>query len=379
MKVLLNQQPVDGNGSVSDALKNLPREENEKPVDTKPLENTATDWEDDDETAKPSVEPKQVEEPNNETPNTPNVDIPEDVRGEDFEKILKGETPSSTPSTATNGQPAKRDYTIFREEDRAWAEKLPNAAFDAVKRRLPELYNAANRAEELEKRLQQNNIPESWHQHPNAYLLAPEFQTKQTLYKRAEFEQKHFDKQAIDVENGAETYKMLKGYDAETGEPVFEDVPVPAGTSTGVRNQLLQYSMRSAAVRDGAINELHHLKQNFAQRFESTAGELKQAEKAYFPFFETPTPEHQKLMTEIKAKIPAIYHDHPITPYTVKLGALVRLLSAKLKDTLAQQGTTQARVAQNLRAQDETSRIPAGAVAKGKTVGDVLATWEDEE
>lgn len=363
MKVLLNPTAVSEGSVLNEELKNLPKDTDNKPVDITPLENTADDWENDDVEVKPS----SVE-------TTPSVEAP-DVSGEDIGKLLTDE--SQTPDTPA--LPNKRDYSIFRDEDKQWVEKLPNAAFDAVKRRLPDLYNAVNRAKELEERLQSNQVPESWHQHPQAFLLSPEFRSKQTLYSRAELEHEHFNNQAIEVENGASSYKMLKGYEPETGKPVFEDIEIPPGKNTEVRNRLLQYSMRSATVRDGAVHDLKNLQQTFAQRYEKTANELKEAEKVYFPFFENPTDEYKKMFNDVQSKIPAIYHNHPLMPYTVKLGTLVRLLSNKLKDTMSKQAVIQQRVQQEHNAQDETLTTPAATnVNQGASLQSILEKWEDD-
>ena len=119
-----------------------------------------------------------------------------------------------------------RDYTNFPEAIRPLVKKLPNQVFDFVKELYPKLTKSESDLAEVRGKLAEAEkgivkIPDSYHEHPNAFILDPQFQTTHGNLTKAEFEAQFYTTQLEQLESG-EPIQYLAGYD-KSGNPVYGD------------------------------------------------------------------------------------------------------------------------------------------------------------
>lgn len=145
-------------------------------------------------------------------------DFSEDVTppGQAPEVPSDPDEPIVTGATEEKPQSDARDYSIFDPADAPFLKKVPNGVFNHLKNRLPELYAAAKRVQELENSQKEAS---QFFGHPNGYLLHPDFEKQQVEFTKANFETQFWHEQLKAIKAG-QVYWKLDGYD-EKGEPKF--------------------------------------------------------------------------------------------------------------------------------------------------------------
>lgn len=120
------------------------------------------------------------------------------------DKDTKGAVKPIVPPTNKS-----RDFTGFTQEEAAAGKQMSNEAFEIYKR-------AINSSKELA------SVKESSYlQHPQAYVLSPEFQETRTKLGRAQQEAQYWESQLTGMTENGTDITPLQGWNPQTGEPVY--------------------------------------------------------------------------------------------------------------------------------------------------------------
>lgn len=274
-------------------------------------------------------------------------DANEKILNDKDKEIKEGKDDSIDKSK--QGKPS-RDYSIFKPEDAEFLKATPNQVFDYLKTRLPALYDNEKKSAEYQEqlaKLKEGRLPDSYYEHPNAYMLTPEFEQLSLKSDRVNFEQQHWMEQLERIESG-QPFVELKGYNKQ-GQPVYSE-PREAQSRDKVFAQQTLMAVQQAAM--DIDNKLGSLQQGFGSRHQQDLNLIKEESKKRFPWLS----DEKKLQDEItlddgkkasvksiiekaKSVLPASVRNHPLSDVFGNMYAATLMINqeGKKKDQLIAQ------------------------------------------
>lgn len=295
--------------------------ETKKPEEKKP-----------EEKKEPVVEKKEpeVKKPEEKKPEIKAEEKKEPEAKEEGPNILKGLTEKKAA--------VARDYTGFTEDEVKALKSMSNEAFNYV---APILKSR----KELEKLKDATYL-----QHPESYVLHPEYREKQRLVSQARREATAWQQLLVKIRQGEE-WTPLVGVDPKTGEFVYGEKRKP----TVEDEEQVRMSMnRCLAVEQQTAQALQQLPQQFQQTIQQD-NQLIQAERAKrFDWvanpellkYEVETDGGKKTVQALKEEFTSLfpaYHQRSVgVEVASDLWVALQVMSARLK--LAEQGKAVAEV-----------------------------------
>lgn len=153
-------------------------------------------------TTPPVTQPKPSERSEAKPTTPPTTKVVEQPKA----TTVPAKTTTTTQPTTTDG----RDYTGYTPEEVETLKQMSNPAFNYTVGKLKQL-------KELEGKVKAGN--EVYYQHPQGFMLTPEYNQAITDYQYADFEANHWKKQLLEVKAGR-PWTPLTGYD-KNGNPVY--------------------------------------------------------------------------------------------------------------------------------------------------------------
>lgn len=269
---------------------------------------------------KPQEKPKE----SNKKPD----EIPIEHKQVEESKPVQQELPIDDKSKA----PAKRDFSVFDDEDKEIAKLAPNKTFDLLKERLPKLYafkkQAEDQKQEIEKlkaQLGGKYIPDAWAEHPEAYTLGDEYRQLDGQYRRIDFEVKHWQDQMRALKRG-ESWRTLTGFD-EKGNPILsepiEGTPEHEVAISGAIND-------ASFARQQVLQQANQIKDNFKNIHTQATSVVKDyLIKAVdkLPAEQKPAKEDVELFIK---NIPPQFRGNVMTEVSANLFGVIKKLSGEL-------------------------------------------------
>lgn len=266
------------------------------PVTDKPVEDRRAPDPDD-------FDAIEDETPRSETPTEPEVK-PE----------VKPETPAEPevkePLTFTQ---TTRDYSIFDPADVDALKKLPNAAFNRLRERFVESKKTKDELDALKKEVSSRpKEPTYLYEHPEGYMLQPEFTTLLTQEDQSNQLVNFYQEQLARASEG-EDFQFIN----EQGQ--VQSVKLN-GRVSGKANALLQVELnRYVQMQQQAKLAVQQFQHRYKQGVATVAQQLKQIEDRLFPGFSV-----DKLAPEEKAVYDYAYE---ITPEPLRGSPQTKLLA----------------------------------------------------
>jgi len=302
------------------------------------------------------------------------------------EKVV-AETTKEDENTAdvTPPQPAGRDYSVFEPQDVELMKKLPNHLFNAMKERYTQVKEIATQNAKLNERIKQiesGALPESYVQHPQAYTLSPEYTQAAQLHNQAQFEVGIVEKAINAIEMGL-PYQVLTGYDAQDN-PVFRTVQPKldkdgnALLDIAAKNSYMRVLQQIDRKREGAEQQMHSVKAQFAAKRGSQLTEFQQMQAQTFPVFEKP--EYKQQIDATVAQLPAyLRHDPAVAQFCARGSMLISALHAKIKELQGAQATANTIAADRRAAGPSPAMLASagGGVREDNTNTLSMADWND--
>lgn len=133
---------------------------------------------------------------------------------------------------------------------------------------VPEL---KTQVETLTKQLRDGGVPESWHEHPEAYVLSPEFRAINQEYSRIDFEENFYQQQLAAVKAGSD-WQYIKSYDRATGQPILSEVRKASNQD----DIWLTQTLGKCGVRKGNLEgRISNIQQTFQGQHQQFLGAVK--------------------------------------------------------------------------------------------------------
>lgn len=227
------------------------------------------------------------------------------------------------------GDVARRDYSGFSAEEAAALKQMSNAGFQLASRALKE---------NKELKAQRNDV---FLQHPNAYMLAPEYGETQNLLARVDFEANHYKQQLMKLRRG-EQWTVFQGFDKD-GNPVFSE-PMAATEEADIEisNALQMLLGRAAESR----NKLQTLQIDFSKRYNGSVEAVNAERAKRFEWVADPAKLEEKIdvggklgevpikqiISDFKSIFPPHMHGSPLLDVSADLFVSLQILGARNRE-----------------------------------------------
>jgi hypothetical protein len=266
-----------------------------------------------------------------------------------------------TPAPAAPAKKGSRDYSKFRDPEMLEiARALPNHLFAKFEQLAPK-YQAA--MEELPKlRDAASKIPSFHYEHPDGYLLSPEWPKVTDAFHAYEHEVSHHERQLAAIENG-EPWKEFMGYD-DKGAPQYKVVPAPENGRVDIQSKIaVQKALnRAQSQLDSVQSKAHELITSYQTKRKQSLQAVEEHQKKMFPTVDPAKltgddAENYKLAGDMIAEIDPSFAKHPATEFTKRLYVITQRIArqgVKWKQELDRAKSNAAG-----KARSQNTRIPA--------------------
>jgi hypothetical protein len=287
---------------------------------------------------KPKLQPKQ---PNNE-PTTAKQNQPGDTDGkgegednqeggEENNQDNKGENRENS-DTAGDIKP-RRDYTGFSEQETKLLKQVPNKVFAELAPYLKNLNTQITAAKadkaqvaELTKQLEGKSLPQNWYDHPQAYLLSPEYNTVNQQFRRAQAEEGAL-RQALSKIKAKQGFTVINGWDDKTGQPIYSEEYEPDDTAEGAIFGMLS---EASAKKISLGNQGKQIAENFKSKHQAIAQNFSSEVDKHI---NNMAPDHRPTEDQIKMyldSIPDAWKGHPQSKDAGKMFGIILNLGKAL-------------------------------------------------
>lgn len=287
---------------------------------TKPLTDT-----------KPALEKDKKVAP---VADTTKQDDKKDEKKEDSQQITlpRKDDKKDTTQKKDDKKPAQRDYSGYSEAEVEVLKQMSNPAFEFATSRLKELKELRDKK------------PDSYLQHPQGYILSPDYNEAVQNHNLAQFEYNHYKTQLINLRAGKKWTRVL-GYKAD-GSAVLseqqdptEEADVELSGLVNYAQQLQnQFSQKADQVRQGYTRNVEAsvsaLNTERAKRFEWVAKpELLDSKIEIEGMGEVPV---KKVIEDFKSFFAPHFRGSPILDLTADMFVAVQLLKNQIKGLQSQ-------------------------------------------
>lgn len=275
----------------------------------------------------PEVDPN---EPAGETDDTVNLDAFLSLKNTEVPEVKPPEQPveKQTDVQKTNPPPVvpvlpqkqveQRDYSGLDETDVPLFKNMSNDAFRKLKpvylehKKLADEIKARDaKIAELEKGV--TKIPDSYYEHPQSFVLTPEFVEATNTYTNAQQLNNHWQQQLASIRKGAATFKNIELVDNKW-QLVERDADAEA--EVHIIAQLTE--SRQALI--GAQQNLRNLSSTHQNRVKESTSWVMQKEGEYFPVFDKPEfkEKYEPVIQDTIKKLPAPFQRSPLARLLAK-------------------------------------------------------------
>lgn len=259
-----------------------------------------------------------------------------------FPEIKKEVTPevkSPTPEQTKEVPKGQRDYSIFTPEEQAVAKATSNQQFALIEKLKKDSIATKEEAKVASTKLQEleanpNAIPKEWYNHPDAYVLHPQYQNAQILQNRAGFEAEHYKNQVIAIESGSD-YVTVKGYN-QSGNPVFSEPIKPDASAKVNCLNLMNTASTISQQYGGAISQLQ---QSFKNDYNNQLKVVEDIVADKWPWVKDTKDARHNTAKDFMNVMPQSFSTHPMTKVASLLYTTVFDLAKALDDARAQAAT----------------------------------------
>lgn len=282
--------------------------------------------------------------------------------------------PTNAPANKLGEQvrPPARDYTGFSEEEAKVLRQMSNPAFEFATKVLKQNKELAASSKNL------------YLQHPNAYVLDPEFQklNEDTFY--ADAESKHWQEQLMLIKAG-KPWKPLKGFTKE-GTPVYGPEQQPSDLAEEEARSNMGYTAQLAQQTRG---QLQMFQQQYGQRVAQDTQQIKAIQQQKFSWHADPKildtvinvqgvgdRSIKQIKSDFMGLLPAYQHNHPLADVCADMFVALQLYAGEVRKAREGSQVQQVRQEEVTRA-EPTSRERAKPAGSGKQIGNWAANFDE--
>lgn len=281
-------------------------------------------------------------------------------------------TPASTTTTTTpaaddvvpdDATASKRDFTGLEPNEIPLAKRMSTAAFNYFKGSVLELKAKREKVKNLEAenatlKVGKVTLPESYAQHPQAYVLTPEFgEISNALTLAGQFES-HWHQQAVNIENNKDWHDIVS--DGKGGYQIGPAQPATPESKVRVFGNI----QHVATLKGQQEGRLQTLQRDFNGKHKASEELIKAESDKYFAHMNDEKNPTNKQYKEILNMFPPSHRNSVLADFAAK--SLTGLLQYKaayesvLAKTTKETQTQTALAEQQRRAGPSSSKINTG-------------------
>ena len=232
-------------------------------------------------------------------------------------KIRSASERTETPfSQQRVKQVDQRDYSGIEESDVPLFKQMSNEAFNRLKKSYiaerqykDELAKRDSRIADLEK----GKIPDSYYEHPQSFVLTPEFVEASNTFTNAQNLSNHWHKQLAAIREGADTFKNIEQVN---GQWQVVDREVTAEAEAHVISQMAEARQTLISAKASLTN----LSTTHQSRVKESLGWASQKESEYFPVYDKPEykEKYEPVIKDTINKFPPTFQKSPLARMLAK-------------------------------------------------------------
>lgn len=262
-----------------------------------------------------------------------------------------------------------RDYSGIPDKLKGSFERMSNEAFDNLK----PLFLQAQKdqaelvtvKEQLSKIPKEGQLPTSYYEHPNAYVLSPEYAQASNNAQQAALVLEHWREQLDNVRSGSKEFQML-GTDPSTGKII-----ITGKQSVNEKSQSFLESMFFNSDRQANQFQQHltNASSSHRARYQTAIVGLKNYENATFKALTDPNHPLQLQVKDAMNRIDPAFRDNPLLPVLAKALVSLTVVAQKYAAAVKNGGkATAAKPSKQSLAGPTASGSTAEALPKGNEV-----------
>jgi len=196
------------------------------------------------------------------------------------------ESPFALAATPLTEESKGRDYAEFPPELQALAKKLPNKLYNHFTETFARFKSDISERDAKIKSLTKDVEDASGKlisDHPESYVLDPEYRQTVNSYGRAQLESTHYTEQLALIDQG-EPWTYIEGY-SQSGDPIYKEVPASADGKVDYRAKaaITQTLQQLAAKQQGYQALATNIRNTYTNAANEVANHYKEAQTRLFP------------------------------------------------------------------------------------------------
>lgn len=270
------------------------------------------------------------------------------------EPVPDGATKPDSGATpiASKAKSVARDYSDIEDGHKQAFERMSNEAFNLLKPIYLERKQLAAKQAEVEAQIAERDakitqlqsgkpqIPDSYYEHENAFILTPEFNEVSSNINAYNLVLNHWQSQLDGIRSASkESYTEIH-QNPQTGE-FYQSAPLPVDAHT--EQKLSSYVHFAQQKMIEAKAELNLMAKSHKAKVADTVNWVRNFEATGFKNFETDA-ALQAIVKDTISKLPRTFHANPLAPLVAKalvtINQLGKLLQAKAQPASAAATTT---------------------------------------
>lgn len=303
--------------------------------ETEEIEAPATDSFSIFEAARGEKSDAVIELPKEEEPDGDPVEV-EDIE-EGQEVPAKEEKPDNEeidleevqPVTPVKKERVARDYNGFEPKEVEMLKKCGNDTFTEFSRLLKEeKTRKANPPKTVEAN--PHNLPAAYFEHPEAYILSPDYSRTLNTVQRIDSIKDHYIRQKRNIDKNGKFVEIQKNNNGE-----IITLPEREATDDDAVN-VEKYIDFMNTQGQKAKNDLEKIVTTFKDKHQGDIKSIQEAENNFFPGFDDPKHETVEIQKKVKEAMPSSFRDNPVTKLLAKSIGANALMLKKLQASEAE-------------------------------------------
>lgn len=257
---------------------------------------------------------------------TPKVEEKKTEEKVDAKKDTSKALPVATEKKPTVG----RDYSGLPDDIVPLFKTMSNDAFAKLKPMYLESVANQQKVQELTQKLEQGGtkeLPASYHEHPQGYVLSPDYAVAQQDANEATAVLDHWREQLDSVRNGATEYTTL-ARDPQTGQIVFGK---PEKVDQRTLSKLESMYFNCNEQNNRFQQKLGTVKETFQQRHQTAVNDLNTYEKNFFQILEDDKHPLVPVYKDTLSKMNPTFRNNPLAPFVAKSVTVIQALASALQ------------------------------------------------
>lgn len=321
-----------------------------------------------DEEAKPTTGPSSDSgEPDEDTEDasgddsadeTETPDSTEDEDEQGVEESVRAEETgeSEDEQEASTEAKQKRNYDEFEPEDQKILKQLSNKQFNQLKERLRDIYNEREQTKELKQKLaeiESNGVPANYFEHPNGYVLSPEYQNISSQYNTVASVAAHWEQQLANIEGG-QPWTTIQA--DSNGNPTLGQQFEPSSQS---KANVMSQMQKAQAMLSSLQTKAESISSNFAKQHKDATEYISNVTKEYVKKLPDEIKPSSEDVEALRKLLPAAYKNHILAELTGTVFGIARKQDAIIKSLRAKKVKAEKLAEDQRRAGPKSSKAKA--------------------